>query len=274
MIRFSSIRSTPAMTHFVSRAAALLAGAVALAAALPAQARNDIFRLPAQQALAAVHAREIVGDLPLVFGSASVATADLMPADVEAQGVAGIVADSPGRSEHLTDQEVCQHAFEDALSHLVDEARRAGAAAVVGIVSDYKGEHVDDPRDYVCHAGVAKSYVTLRGRLARSYAVASSRRLPPATGFAAVDDLKAVPLSDEGRERYAHFLTLPKPRAFVVYEDGAWRYYAKDPEAMTKALDYCARQGRRCWLYAADDRVVWSADVSRRVGSSSQLETP
>ena len=103
---------------------------------------------------------------------------------------------------------------------------------VVGIVSDYKGEHVDDQRDYVCHAGVAKSYVTLRGRLARSYAVASSRRLPPATGFAAVDDVKAVPLSDEGRERYAHFLTLPKPRAFVVYEDGAWRFYAKDPEAI------------------------------------------
>ena len=262
------------MNRFFSHAVSLLAGAIALAAALPAQARNDVFRLPAQQALAAGHARAIVGDLPLVFGSASVATADLMPAEVEAQGVAGIVADGPGRSEHLTDQEVCQHAFEDALSHLVDEARRAGAAAVVGIVSDFKGEHVDDPRDYVCHAGVAKSYVTLRGRLARSYAVASSRRLPPATGFAAIDDVKAVPLSDEGRERYAHFLTLPKPRAFVVYEDGAWRFYGKDPEAMTKALDYCARQGRRCWLYAADDRVVWSADVSRRIGSSSQLEAP
>ena len=47
-----------------------------------------------------------------------------------------------------------------------------------------------------------------------------------------------------------------------------WPY----PEAMTKALDYRAREGRRCWLYAADDRVVWSADVSRRIGSSSQLD--
>ena len=248
--------------------------AVALAASLSAQARNDIFRLPALPALAADHSRAIVGDLPLVFGSASVVAADAMPGDVEAQGVAGIVADGPQGNGHLTDAEVCQHAFEDALAHLVDAAHHAGAAAVVGIVSDFKGEHVDDPVNYVCHAGVAKSYVTLRGRLARSYVVASTRRLPPATDFAALDDVKAVPLSAEGRERYAHFLTLPKPRAFVVYEDGAWRFYGKDPEAMTKALDYCARQGRRCWLYAADDRVVWSADVARRIGSSSQLEAP
>ena len=84
--------------------------------------------------------------------------------------------------------------------------------------------------------------------------------------------MKAVPISDAGRERYAHFLTLPKPRAFVVYEDGGWRFYSRDPEAMTKALDYCARQGRRCWLYAVDDRVVWSADVARRIGASAQLE--
>jgi hypothetical protein len=41
---------------------------------------------------------------------------------------------------------------------------------------------------------------------------------------------------------------------------------------MTKALDYCAREGRRCWLYAADDRVVWSGDVVRRIGASAQLD--
>jgi hypothetical protein len=40
---------------------------------------------------------------------------------------------------------------------------------------------------------------------------------------------------------------------------------------MTKALDDCARIGRRCWLYAVDDNVVWSADESRRIGSTAQL---
>ena len=58
---------------------------------------------------------------------------------------------------------------------------------------------------------------------------------------------------------------------FAVYEDGSWRFYAKDPEAMTRTLDFCARQGKRCWLYAVDDRVVWSTDVNKRIGSSSQL---
>ena len=28
---------------------------------------------------------------------------------------------------------------------------------------------------------------------------------------------------------------------------------------------------KRCWLYAADDRVVWSADVGKRIGSAAQL---
>ena len=257
-----------------SRFASLLALACLVGATSAAHARDVSFRFPAREALASKRAQEVVGDLPLVFGQAAVAGAEQVGGDVEAQGVAGLVSDEPGRHDHLTDAEMCQRAFEDAVSQLAAAARRAGAGAVVGIVSDYKDEVVDDPRDYVCHAGSVRSHVSLRGRLARSYAVASSRRLPPATDFAAIGDTRAVPLSDEGRERYAHFLTLPKPRAFVIYEDGAWRFYGKDPEAMTKALDYCARQGRRCWLYAADDRVVWSADVARRIGSASQLEAP
>jgi hypothetical protein len=217
--------------------------------------------------------REILGELPLRFGSASKSGADLIiPGDVLAQGVASIVSDDPHKREHLTDEEACQHAFEDALSQIAEQAHRAGAAAVVGIVSDFKGDVFDDPRSYDCHAGSAKSYVTLRGKFARTYAEASAHPLPRATEFAALDDVKAVPISDAGRERYAYFLTQPRPRAFVVYEDGGWRFYTKDPEAMTKALDYCARQGRRCWLYAADDRVVWSADVDQRIGSSAQLQ--
>src|SRR5262249_17376541 len=130
-------------------------------------------------------------------------------------------------------------------------------------------QELDDPHNYECHAGTFKSYVTLKGQLARS--VASARPLPPASGFAALDDVQAVPLSDAGKERYAHFLTLPNPRAFVIYEDGNWRFYSKDPESMSKALDYCARQGKPCWLYAVDDRVVWAADVGHRIGSSAQL---
>jgi len=248
-----------------------VAAALLFAAVLPAHARNDSLREPIDKAMAKKRTRESVGDLPLRWGSASAKDVDLIPGEIEATGAASIVSDDPHRREHLTDDEACLAAFEDAVAKLAEQARHVNAAAVVGVVSAFKGEVVDDARNYDCHAGAAKSYVTLRGRLARTYADASARPLPPASGFAALDDVKAVPISAAGQERYAHFLTLPKPRAFVVYEDGSWRFYAKDPEAMTKALDYCARQGKRCWLYAADDRVVWSADVDKRVGTAAQL---
>lgn len=253
----------------------LLTLCAALAVTPSAQARNDSIQLPVDKAMSAKPVRETLGDLPLRFGGASANGVDLaVPAEVMARGVASVVPDDPKVREHLADDQACQRAFEDAVSQIVQAARRANAAAVVGLVSDFKDQVVDDPHDIDCHVGSAKAYVTLRGMMARSFVAMSSRRLPSDTGFAALADVKAVPLSDEGRERYAHFLTLPKPRAFVVYEDGAWRFYGKDPEAMTKALDYCARQGRRCWLYAADDRVVWSTDPAKRIGSSSQLELP
>ncbi len=256
----------------VFRFVPLMALLGALAAAPVAHARNDSFELPVDKALAAKRAREIVGELPLRFGSATTKGAELLPDDFTAQGAASIVSEDPHHREHLKDEETCQLAFENALNGLAQEARRLNAAAAVGIVSAFKDQVVDDPRTYDCHAGAAKSYVTLRARFARTWTETSARPLPRPSDFAAIDDVKAVPISDAGRERYAHFLTLPKPRAFVVYEDGSWRFYSKDPEAMTKALDYCARQGRRCWLYAADDRVVWNADVTRRIGSSAQLE--
>ena len=236
------------------------------------QARNDSTPLPVDKALAGKRMQAVVDGLPLRFGSASAKDIDLLPDDFTAPGVASIVSEDPRRREHLKDDEVCQLAFEDAVQQVAKEAHRLGAAAVVGIVSEFKGQRVDDPRTVDCHSGATKSYVTLRARFAHTWREASARSLPRATAFATIDDVKAVPISEAGRERYAYFLTLPLPRAFVVYEDGAWRFYSRDPEAMAKALDYCARQGRRCWLYATDDRVVWSADVAQRIGSLAQLE--
>jgi hypothetical protein len=242
---------------------------LALAAALPASARNEIFLRPVSEGLGKARSHEILGDLVVRFGKSSATDVDLVGESV-AEGSASATAE-PGmhRAARPTDETVCLHAFEDALSKLAIAARKAGASAILGVVSDYKGQELDDPANYECHAGTFTSYVTLKARLARS--IPSARPLPPASSFAPLDDVQAVPLSDAGKERYAHFLTLARPRAFVIYEDGHWRFWAKDPEAMTKALDDCARQGRRCWLYAVDDRVVWTADVDRRIGSSAQL---
>jgi hypothetical protein len=249
----------------------LAALALALAAAVPAQARNEAFLRPVSEGLGKTRSHEILGDLVVRFGRSSATDADLV-GDAVAEGSASATADSGmRRAERPSDETVCLHAFQDALTKLAIAARKAGASAIVGVVSDYKGKEMDDPRNYECHAGTFTSYVTLKAQLARS--VASARPLPPASTFAALDDVQAVPLGDAGKERYAHFLTLPRPRAFVIYEDGNWRFWSRDPESMTKGLDYCARQGKRCWLYAVDDRVVWAADVEHRIGSSAQLAT-
>jgi hypothetical protein len=97
------------------------------------------------------------------------------------------------------------------------------------------------------------------------------KRVPEPTGFAVGNDAAAVPVRAEGKERYLHYLTLPTPKAFVVYESGGWRFFSSDIDAMTKALDFCAREGRPCWLYAVDDQVVWSPDRGKRIGASGQL---
>lgn len=101
-----------------------------------------------------------------------------------------------------------------------------------------------------------------------------SRALPPASGFADGQNVEAVPLRQEGKDRYAHYLTLPSPKAFVVYETGGWRFWFNSPDSMTTLLDGCAREGRKCWLYAVDEQVVWQGDQQQRIGRADQLRSP
>lgn len=90
--------------------------------------------------------------------------------------------------------------------------------------------------------------------------------LPPASGFARIDDIAAVPLGEKGRARYQHYLGLPAPKAFAITEKGGWFLRAEDTEAMQAVLQLCAKAGTRCWLYAVDDRVVWTRDPTARLG--------
>jgi len=248
-------------SSFTARAAAALL--IATAAALPAQARNVTLLRPLPEALAQPRSREILGDLTLRSGAASAHGLDIIQRDVVAQGVAAASSDiGRGGAGRETDEEVCLHAFQDALARLAAAARGSHAGAIVGVVSYYRGREHDAPQDYECHAGSFKASVTLRAQIAHAAPAAPGA----APAFAALDDVAAVPLGAAGRERYAHFLTLPAPRAFVVHEDGAWRFWSADPDATAKALDYCSSRIRRCWLYAVDDRVVWAADVEHRIG--------
>jgi hypothetical protein len=79
--------------------------------------------------------------------------------------------------------------------------------------------------------------------------------------FADIRDIDAVPhLSKAGLSSYRKFLTLPKPRAFVLAPDGALGV-ASGEDALARAVGQC--QGRqshqRCAAYALDDDVVWFA---------------
>jgi hypothetical protein len=271
------------MTRLSSPVRIALVGVAAALLASLARARNDTFVQPVAAAMKKSRSREIVGDLPLRWGASTAAAApasDVLRADVTVEGSGSATGEDPRRHEKLSDETVCLHAFEDALAKLVSSAREVHAAAIVGIVSAYKGSAViEDGQTFECHAGIAWSHVFLRAQLVKSLPASRSSALPasgfgawpPASGFAALEDADAIPLSEKGKERYRHFLTLPAPRAFVVFEDGRWFMTAHDPEAMSKSLDYCARVGKRCWLYAVDDRVVWSADVAKRISSSAQL---
>ncbi len=101
--------------------------------------------------------------------------------------------------------------------------------------------------------------------------LAHNRMIPAASGFAAVGDVDKVPVREAGKDRYRTFLSAPVPKAFVVGEDGSFAMSAHDPDAMALALDECAARKVGCWLYAVDDRVVYTADPQRRISQLSQL---
>ncbi|MDQ5848111.1 MAG: hypothetical protein M3544_03990, partial [Pseudomonadota bacterium] len=89
--------------------------------------------------------------------------------------------------------------------------------------------------------------------------------VPPDRGFARMEELGAVPLGQNGRSRYGHFLGLQAPKAFAITEKGGWFFSSGSADAMRIALGQCEKAKAKCWLYAVDDRVVWDADVSARV---------
>lgn len=98
-----------------------------------------------------------------------------------------------------------------------------------------------------------------------------SRYMPPATNFAAIDDVSAIPSNEEARANYRQYLSMSPPKAFVIYSTGRTRAYEGDADVMVKSLDTCVSERKACWLYAVDDRVVWSANEGLRTGLSARL---
>jgi hypothetical protein len=66
-----------------------------------------------------------------------------------------------------SDQETCNHVLETDLISLQDDARRAGANAVIDIVSNYNNVEFRDSQNYECHKGFLMSGVALKAKFAR-----------------------------------------------------------------------------------------------------------
>ena len=85
----------------------------------------------------------------------------------------------------------------------------------------------------------------------------------PKTGFAAVDDVEAVPfLSAHGRAAYREYLNKMTPRAFAISASGSWSWSEEGEDPDSRALAACQQNSREpCQLYSVDDYVVWPRDM-------------
>lgn len=82
--------------------------------------------------------------------------------------------------------------------------------------------------------------------------------VPPPTGYAAIDDVGAVPyLNDQGRELYRKFLVKPLPRAFILAPSGSVSSINGGLDPLGKALKDCRKRSQNCQPYSVDDVVVW-----------------
>lgn len=82
---------------------------------------------------------------------------------------------------------------------------------------------------------------------------------PPSTGYAALNDVEALPLKSwSAQEAYKKFLLAKPPRAFALHRDGDFGY-ASGEDVLSRALAHCQkRRAKACSFYAVDEQVVWS----------------
>jgi dienelactone hydrolase len=88
----------------------------------------------------------------------------------------------------------------------------------------------------------------------------SSSPKPVASGFAAIDDVAAVPnLDAAGRLGYERYLTFPLPRAFALSPSGVWGTWRGGDDPLVSAINNCNAKtpAKDCRGYAADSTVIW-----------------
>jgi dienelactone hydrolase len=96
--------------------------------------------------------------------------------------------------------------------------------------------------------------------------------VPPATGFARIDDAGAIPwLADSGRQVFARYRTVAAPKAFVISADGTADVSFGGYDPLRGALAACQTQGRFCIPYAYDDDVVFPVSPPARASGYAAI---
>ena len=132
---------------------------VSLIAPRLALARNDKYLLPIKAALESTEAREKPdGSVRFFFGKQSPPPIVTKLATVTPHGKAS--------TRRTDDIKACNAAFLVALLDFQKHAKKAGANAVVNIVSYYKNVEMASPTEFECHAGAA-AHAILRGDLVK-----------------------------------------------------------------------------------------------------------
>ena len=83
-------------------------------------------------------------------------------------------------------------------------------------------------------------------------------RFPPASGYAAITDEKAVPFfNGQPPLFYQEYLALKPPKALIIASDGSGIISHGGFDPIGVGLNLCNSKPRRCFIYAVDDRVVF-----------------
>ncbi|WP_410209858.1 dienelactone hydrolase family protein [Aquirhabdus sp.] len=93
--------------------------------------------------------------------------------------------------------------------------------------------------------------------------------VPSPSHFADLHDLKAVPLG--ATAEYQRFLTLPKPRVFLIGENNSVSVISGGYNPLQFGLDKCQQNGVKCWPYAIDDQVVWVRPILTPIPPASHF---
>ncbi len=129
-----------------------------VAAARPAEGRDDHLMFPIKDALASKDAAKLDPTIKLFFGKSRPAVAKTIGTWTTNKKANGF-----GKG----DKEACERAFASAMIALQQRARAEGGDAVVGITSYYKKIVTVSDREYMCGAGSLMAGVAFRGEVVK-----------------------------------------------------------------------------------------------------------